>query len=530
MEGGDRLEGVDAGGRGFLLDRSKLRVLLCDNDAKSSQEILVLLSKCSYQVTTVRTARQVIDILTTQELDIDIILAEVDLPLSKGLKMLKCIARKKELRRIPIIMMSSQDEVSIIVKCLRLGAADYLVKPLRTNELLNLWTHTWRRRRMLGLTEKEMFNLDNELVLSDPSDANTNSTTLLSEDTDDMNRTVHQEVTLLDQREHESIMGPVEKCLTEETNALEDGDLSVFSGLFFSWPKKTDLKVGESSAFLTYVKPSAPTRNSHFSSVDQNIAPRNLPNGEEENLLREGTAEGQGGGSVQEFHSHGISFPSIENTSSGNSIHAPMDFPMAHLSSPSTHSIFRAERQTEVPSMRPIFTVPYYINGQSSPMQGLHGSFYDMHMYNPPSLLPQYNVLFQSHHAPMMQQLAYHPSGINLQSGHTPPMHIVPLLHNSHVKEVKSGPTERRAAVLMKFKRKKKDRCYNKKIRYVNRKRLADKRPRVRGQFVRQINGVDAHNNCSATENNGSEEEEDEETLSRELEIASSPEPDVFKY
>ena len=46
--------------------------------------------------------------------------------------------------------MSAQDEVSVVVKCLRLGAADYLVKPLRTNELLNLWTHMWRRRRMVN--------------------------------------------------------------------------------------------------------------------------------------------------------------------------------------------------------------------------------------------------------------------------------------------------------------------------------------------------------------------------------------------
>lgn len=97
--------------------------------------------------------------------------------------MLKYITRDNNLRRIPVIskrgslqiplfffwainhlnieinaygctvflylVMSAQDEVSIVVKCLRLGAADYLVKPLRTNELLNLWTHMWRRRRMV---------------------------------------------------------------------------------------------------------------------------------------------------------------------------------------------------------------------------------------------------------------------------------------------------------------------------------------------------------------------------------------------
>lgn len=35
-------------GEGFI-DRSKVRILLCDNDAKSSQEVFTLLCKCSYQ-------------------------------------------------------------------------------------------------------------------------------------------------------------------------------------------------------------------------------------------------------------------------------------------------------------------------------------------------------------------------------------------------------------------------------------------------------------------------------------------------
>ncbi|KAK8272380.1 hypothetical protein V6Z12_D11G327600 [Gossypium hirsutum] len=132
-------------GNGFI-DRSKVRILLCDNDTKSCEEVFSLLLKCSYQVTTVKSARQVIDALNAEGPDIDIILTEVDLPMTKGMKLLKYIMRNNELRRIPDIMMSAQDEVSIVVKCLRLGAADYLVKPLRTNELLNLWTHMWRRR------------------------------------------------------------------------------------------------------------------------------------------------------------------------------------------------------------------------------------------------------------------------------------------------------------------------------------------------------------------------------------------------
>lgn len=54
-------------------------------------------------MTSVRSARQVIDALNAEGPDIDIILAEVDMPMSKGMKMLKYITRDKELRRIPVI-------------------------------------------------------------------------------------------------------------------------------------------------------------------------------------------------------------------------------------------------------------------------------------------------------------------------------------------------------------------------------------------------------------------------------------------
>lgn len=50
-----------------------------------------------------RSARQVIDVLNAQGPEIDIILAEIELPMTKGLKMLKYIMRNKDLSHIPII-------------------------------------------------------------------------------------------------------------------------------------------------------------------------------------------------------------------------------------------------------------------------------------------------------------------------------------------------------------------------------------------------------------------------------------------
>jgi pseudo-response regulator 1 len=45
---GKSVGGGGGAGDGFV-DRSKVRILLCDNDAKSSQEVFTLLLKCSYQ-------------------------------------------------------------------------------------------------------------------------------------------------------------------------------------------------------------------------------------------------------------------------------------------------------------------------------------------------------------------------------------------------------------------------------------------------------------------------------------------------
>ena len=49
----------------------------------------------------------------------------------------------------------------------------------------------------------------------------------------------------------------------------------------------------------------------------------------------------------------------------------------------------------------------------------------------------------------------------------------------------REGATERRQEAIRKFREKKKARTFKKKVRYESRKRLAEARPRIKGQFVR---------------------------------------------
>ena len=69
-----------------------------------------------------------------------------------------------------------------------------------------------------------------------------------------------------------------------------------------------------------------------------------------------------------------------------------------------------------------------------------------------------------------------------------------------------STSAERRAEAIARFLKKRKERNFEKKVRYASRKRLAEARPRVRGQFVRLKEGeeVDDHDEHEAEEKQGS--------------------------
>ncbi|KAK3225413.1 hypothetical protein Dsin_005275 [Dipteronia sinensis] len=534
-----------SGGDGFI-DRSKVRILLCDNDGSSSEEVFSLLSKCSYQVISVRSARQVIDALNAEGSEIDIILAEVDLPMTKGMKMLKYITRDKELRRIPVIMMSAQDEVSIVVKCLRLGAADYLVKPLRTNELLNLWTHMWRRRRMLGLAEKNILSYDFDLVASDPSDAHTNSTTIFSDDTDDKSRkSTNPELGMATHQENESaVAAAVEPPQTHVSEYRPH--VPVISdrrtGQFSFGPKKSELKIGESSAFFTYVKSSMPKNISQgIINVDGNAAQNVRMEEKCQPCIQQIASDTQvhENGEAWENYSQGDDFPSSSSVPDSLSMEksstppVSVEFPQQRSFKDEkfsqAHVPPRNETQNDLSGLTAQTSYPYYMSGavnqvmMPSSAQLYQNNLHELQNHATSAMLSQYNHL---PHVNGVASFPYYPVSMCIQHGQMP-TNSWPTFGSSSSTEVKLNKVDRREAALIKFRQKRKERCFDKKIRYVNRKRLAERRPRVRGQFVRKVSGVNVDlNGKPASGDYDEDEDEEEEQASRD----SSAEDDTSGY
>lgn len=62
----------------------------------------------------------------------DLVLLDIDMPVMNGFEVLEACLKDAELRQIPIIMTSAVDELDAVVKCVELGAEDYLVKPINS--------------------------------------------------------------------------------------------------------------------------------------------------------------------------------------------------------------------------------------------------------------------------------------------------------------------------------------------------------------------------------------------------------------
>ncbi|KAH6762400.1 hypothetical protein C2S52_019833 [Perilla frutescens var. hirtella] len=128
----------------FLHVRS-IRVLLVENDDSTRHVVTALLRNCNYEVLDAANGLQAWKILEDLTNHIDIVLTEVVMPCLSGVGLLFKIMSHKTRKNIPVIMMSSHDSMGLVFKCLSKGAVDFLVKPIRKNELKNLWQHVWRR-------------------------------------------------------------------------------------------------------------------------------------------------------------------------------------------------------------------------------------------------------------------------------------------------------------------------------------------------------------------------------------------------
>ena len=115
--------------RQALPDRAGQSAILVVDDNENNREMLSRrLAREGYkQVTIAKDGRQALDLLGTQPFDL--VLLDVMMPVVDGYQVLQTLKADSQRRDIPVIMISALDEMESVIRCIELGAEDYLPKP-----------------------------------------------------------------------------------------------------------------------------------------------------------------------------------------------------------------------------------------------------------------------------------------------------------------------------------------------------------------------------------------------------------------
>jgi class 3 adenylate cyclase len=130
------------------------RILIADDDRISRKLLRRLLEQDGHEVRAAANGAEALDLFGEEAPDVvllDIVMPEID-----GISVLERLKATPGAEHVPVIMISAVDETDSVVRCIEIGADDYLSKPFNPVIL--------RARITAGLTKKRLHDLERARV------------------------------------------------------------------------------------------------------------------------------------------------------------------------------------------------------------------------------------------------------------------------------------------------------------------------------------------------------------------------------
>ena len=81
-----------------------------------------------------------------------LIILDIEMPEIDGYQMLEMIRKKDELKEVPVLFLTSNNDKEHVIKAIKTGANDYIVKPIDENVFMD---------KVRGLLKEEKYSWDN---------------------------------------------------------------------------------------------------------------------------------------------------------------------------------------------------------------------------------------------------------------------------------------------------------------------------------------------------------------------------------
>ena len=123
------------------------RVLVAEDDPFQRLALMDVLTMCEYECIAVENGKLAMDELKNENNDFDLVLLDLYMPEIDGFEVLSLMQEDERLKEIPVVVMSSDESNNIIANCLKMGAQNYLVKPVRILQCRALVTYMKQKEK-----------------------------------------------------------------------------------------------------------------------------------------------------------------------------------------------------------------------------------------------------------------------------------------------------------------------------------------------------------------------------------------------
>lgn len=110
------------------------KILVIDDSALIHQMYRLVMSRYKCEIVDAMNGQEALDMVAVQD-DIQLILLDINMPVMNGLQFLEKSAPLGILKKIPIIIISTEGKEEDTIRGLRLGARGYLKKPFNPPDL-----------------------------------------------------------------------------------------------------------------------------------------------------------------------------------------------------------------------------------------------------------------------------------------------------------------------------------------------------------------------------------------------------------
>jgi CheY-like chemotaxis protein/CHASE3 domain sensor protein len=125
------------------------RILIVEDDMRNIYSLTNVLEPHGVKIEVARNGKEALDLLDQSGADksktIDLVLMDVMMPEMDGLTATREIRKRKEWKKLPVIMLTAKAMRDDQERCLQAGANDYMAKPLDVEKLLSL-VRVWMPR------------------------------------------------------------------------------------------------------------------------------------------------------------------------------------------------------------------------------------------------------------------------------------------------------------------------------------------------------------------------------------------------